>query len=56
MRRMATRWIEESQMLPNDGVNFEDADDLKYIYDDERDSLDVDIKTLLREVKKEVNK
>ena len=56
MRRMAIRWIEESQILPNDGVNFGDAEDFKEVYDDERESLDINIETMLREVKREVKK
>ena len=56
MRRMAIRWIEEAQMLPNDGVNFADADDLDYIYANEQDDIDIDIKELLRELKLSVKK
>ena len=56
MRRMAIRWIEEAQMLPNDGVNFDEAEDLFEIYDDECSDKDVDIKTLLKELKDDVKK
>ena len=56
MRRMAIRWIDEAQMLPNDGVDFDAAEDLHYIYDDERENLDVDIPTLLKEIKCPVKK
>lgn len=56
MRRMAIRWIEEAQMLPNDGVNFADADDLEYIYKSEQEDIDIDIKELLIELKTCVKK
>ena len=56
MRRMAIRWIEESTMYPNDGVDFSEADDLNFVYESEYEDKDLEIKDLLKELKEGVKK
>lgn len=56
MRRMAIRWIEESAMLPNDGVDFADAEDLHYVYESEEANADIEIRELLKQLKVAVKK
>ena len=56
MRRMAVRWLEEAKTLPNDGVDFLDADDLDYVYKKEAESQDESIDNLLMKIKSKVKK
>jgi hypothetical protein len=56
MRRMATRWLEEAKILPNDGVDFGDAEDLQYVYERETENQDINIDALLMKLKSSVNK
>jgi hypothetical protein len=56
MRRMAVRWLEEAKTLPNDGVDFLDADDLDYVYKKEAESQDESIDNLLMKIKTKVKK
>ena len=56
MRRMAARWIEDAKMLPNDGIDFGVTDDLDYVYEREAEDKDIDIETLLKELKTSVKK
>lgn len=53
MRRMASRWIEEAQTLPNDRLPWED-EDAQYVYLDEKEQQTEMLDDMLKELNSQV--
>lgn len=51
LRRMAMRWLEEARLLPEEI----DDEDVKFIYERERQNMDISIDTMLKSVTQNVN-